>query len=88
MLKTAVGDRGNSIHCDGDEFLILITSQENSAIENCLQELQSEIDKFNFHNASPYLLAIDYDIRPFDFSQDSFIQILQNQERKLFNITQ
>lgn len=62
ILHDSVGSWGSILRYSGDEFIIMMDSQFDEYISNCILKLQTNFDKFNRKHTEPYTLtpAIGY----------------------------
>lgn len=71
ILKSAVGNAGSAVRYAGDEFIILLNTQDDVAIENCLARIRHSFDKFNKETDKPYKLFISVGFHKFDMKNES-----------------
>jgi diguanylate cyclase (GGDEF)-like protein len=71
ILKSAVGNAGSVVRYAGDEFIILLNTQDDVAIENCLARIRHSFDKFNKETDKPYKLFISVGFHKFDMKNES-----------------
>ena len=58
ILKKAIHNLGSVIRYAGDEFIVLINTQDDAAIERCIRRIQRYIDRFNDSGEKPYKLSV------------------------------
>ena len=78
LLKSAVGNAGSVIRYAGDEFIILLNTQDDEAIEKCITKIRNLFDDFNKNASKPYELSVSVGSHKFDMkmeSVDTFINI-------------
>ena len=78
LLKSAVGNSGSVIRYAGDEFIILLNTQDDVAIEKCIAKIRNLFDDFNKNASKPYELSVSVGSHKFDMkmeSVDTFINI-------------
>ena len=78
LLKSAVGNFGSVIRYAGDEFIILLNTQDDEAIEKCITKIRNLFDDFNKNASKPYELSVSVGSHKFDMkmeSVDTFINI-------------
>lgn len=79
ILKSAVNKSGSVIRYAGDEFIILLNSQEDSTIESCIARIRRLFDRFNKNGDKPYTLSVSIGSHKLDMkteSVDTFINIV------------
>ena len=92
ILKSAVGNVGSVIRYAGDEFIILLNTQDDSAIENCISKIRVFFDKFNKNESKPYALSVSIGYHKFDRkteSVDAFINVVDErmyEDKKAFYV--
>lgn len=62
IIRDSVGHWGSILRYSGDEFIIMVDSQYDMHISNCIEKLNMNFDKFNRTSQEPYALkaAIGY----------------------------
>lgn len=58
LLHESVGSWGSILRYSGDEFIIMVDSQYDEHISNCVEKLNMTFDKFNRSSLAPYKLKI------------------------------
>ena len=79
ILKLAVGDAGCVIRYAGDEFIILLNTQDDAKVENCIAKIRHLFDKFNNNKSKPYMLSASIGAHKLDMkteSIDTFINVI------------
>ncbi|MBQ5462736.1 MAG: GGDEF domain-containing protein [Fibrobacter sp.] len=79
ILKSAVSDMGSVIRYAGDEFIILLNTQEDIMVEKGIARIRNFFDKFNKNESKPYVLSVSIGFHKFDMkmeSVDTFINIV------------
>ena len=79
ILKSAVNNVGCVIRYAGDEFIVLLNTQDDVAVEKCIAKLRNSFDKFNEETSKPYTLSISLGSHKFDTkkeSVDTFINVI------------
>ena len=93
ILKLAVGDAGCVIRYAGDEFIILLNTQDDTKVENCIAKIRHLFDKFNNNKSKPYMLSASIGAHKLDMkteSIDTFINIIDArmyEDKKVFYAT-
>lgn len=93
ILKEAVSDMGTVIRYAGDEFIVLINSQNEAIIETIIEEINNHLDKFNKTNDLSYKLSASMGYsayNPKEQSIDDFMNIIDQKmyeaKKKYHNI--
>ena len=79
ILKSSVNNAGCVVRYAGDEFIVLLNTQDDVAIEKCIDKLRSSFDKFNEEASKLYTLSISLGSHKFDMkneSVDTFINVI------------
>ena len=79
ILQSAVGNAGCVIRYAGDEFIILLNTQNREDVENCIAKIRDSFDKFNNAGVKPYSLFVSIGRHKFDMkneSVDTFINVI------------
>ena len=93
ILKLAVGDTGCVIRYAGDEFIILLNTQDDAKVENCIAKIRHLFDKFNNNKSKPYMLSASIGSHKLDMkteSVDTFINVIDArmyEDKKVFYAT-
>ena len=58
ILQAAVSDMGLVTRYSSDEFIVLLKTQSDPVIQTCIEQINSRIDQYNYHNHSDYLLSV------------------------------
>lgn len=79
ILKSAVNNAGSVIRYAGDEFIILLNTQDDALIEKYIARIRRLMDKFNKTEGKPYVLSVSIGSHKLDMkteSVDTFINIV------------
>ena len=79
ILKSAVNNEGSVVRYAGDEFVILLNTQDDVVIEKCIAKIRDGFDKFNKNESKPYKLFVSIGFHKFDMkteSVDTFINVI------------
>ena len=79
ILQSAVGNAGCVIRYAGDEFIILLNTQNREDVENCIAKIRDSFEKFNNAGVKPYSLFVSIGRHKFDMkneSVDTFINVI------------
>ncbi|MCQ2108390.1 MAG: GGDEF domain-containing protein [Fibrobacter sp.] len=56
ILRESVGSWGSILRYSGDEFIIMVDSQQDNNISNCIEKLKMNFDRFNREETGGYKL--------------------------------
>ena len=90
ILQKSVNSMGNVIRYAGDEFIIIINTQDDDAIESCIKRIRRHFDKFNDEMNKPYKLSASMGFCKLDFTKmqiDDFINTIDSrmyEDKKAF----
>lgn len=90
ILKSAVGNAGSVIRYAGDEFIILLNTQNDAVVENCIAKIREYFDKFNATESKPYSLFVSIGSHKLDKkteTADTFINVIDDrmyEDKKAF----
>ena len=79
ILKSAVGNAGCVIRYAGDEFIILLNTQDDSVVGKCITNIRNFFDKFNKDESKSYSLSASIGSHKFDMKKesiDTFINVI------------
>lgn len=81
ILQNSVADRGAAVRYAGDEFVVLLESEEQKDVDEFLQILDSNLQKFNSTSGESYKLSVSYGVSKLnlqDGSSDDFIKTMDH----------
>jgi len=90
ILKKAVNDQGEVIRYAGDEFIIILNSQDENNTAKVISDINDELDKYNKSHKSPYTLTVSMGqckLNFVEFTMDDLmdkIDKLMYEEKELF----
>ena len=93
ILKSAVGNAGCVVRYAGDEFIILLNTQDDIAVKNCIVKIRELFDKFNKEKSKPYTLYVSIGFHKLNMKTeniDMFINIVDSrmyEDKKAFYAT-
>lgn len=79
ILQSSVGNAGCVIRYAGDEFIILLNTQNRENVEKCIAKIRNSFDKFNNDGVKPYSLFVSIGCHKLDMkaeSVDTFINVI------------
>ena len=93
ILKSAVGDAGCVIRYAGDEFIVLLNTQNDEVVEKCIAKIRRHFERFNIEKKEPYVLSVSIGAHKFNVkteSEDAFINVVDSrmyEDKKAFYAT-
>lgn len=93
ILQKAIGSLGSVIRYAGDEFIVLINTQDDAQINDRIERIQQLFDKFNAGNEKKYTLSASigfHKLDPKNESVDTFINTIDSrmyESKKAFYAT-
>ncbi|MBR6831899.1 MAG: GGDEF domain-containing protein [Fibrobacter sp.] len=93
MIKSAVGDAGCVVRYAGDEFIVLLNTQDDEAVENYVAKIRRHFKRFNEEKKAPYFLSVSIGTHKFNVkteSEDTFVNIIDSrmyEDKKAFYAT-
>ena len=94
ILQESVSDMGTVIRYAGDEFIILVHSQNKAVVQTCIDEIHKNLDEFNKVNDLKYQLSASMGYSPYNPKEqtiDDFINIIDQkmyESKKEFHHTE
>jgi len=80
IIRDSVGEWGSVLRYSGDEFIIVVDSQQDCNIANCIEKLKMNFDKFNRSCGEPYSLVIAVGVKKHEGRYegvDQFLDVLK-----------
>lgn len=71
IIHDSVGQWGSILRYAGDEFIIMVDSQEEMHISNCIEKLKMNFDKFNRENTTPYKIKAAIGFKKHEASKET-----------------
>ena len=93
ILQKAIGSLGSVIRYAGDEFIVLINTQDDTQINDRIEKIQQLFDKHNANNEKKYTLSASIGYHKLDLkneSVDTFINTIDSrmyESKKAFYAT-
>lgn len=84
IFRVVVDDLGVVIRYAGDEFIILINSQEDSVIASCMSEVRRTLQDFNRTSGVPYKLAVSMGSCKLDFEKFNVDEFINEIDRRMY----
>ncbi|SHK77057.1 diguanylate cyclase (GGDEF) domain-containing protein [Fibrobacter sp. UWB12] len=79
ILKSAVNNGGSVIRYAGDEFIVLLNTQNDGDVEKCIAKIRTCFDGFNKGGSKPYVLSVSvgsHKLHAKTESVDTFINVI------------
>lgn len=83
LIQESMGHWGIAIRYAADEFIILINTQNDTSISNCVEKLHMNFDKFNRENKQPFKLEAAIGFKKFDPKIENINDFLIDLEKSL-----
>lgn len=71
VLRRSVGDFGVAIRYAGDEFIVLLNTQNEVDVKSCIWTIETNLEEFNKKSKSPYKLSVSIGQGKLDLQNDS-----------------
>lgn len=84
VIKNAVGGLGSVIRYAGDEFVVLLNTQEDKLIDECIADVHRGFEEFNEKSGKPYKLSISIGSCKLDLSQMTVDGLLNEIDRLMY----
>lgn len=84
IFRRVVSDLGLVIRYAGDEFILLINSQEDRVIASCMSEVRRSLQDFNQRSNAPYRLVASMGSCKLDFEKFSIDDFINEIDRRMY----
>lgn len=84
ILRNIVDDLGVVIRYAGDEFIVLINSQEDRDIASCMSEIRRTFQEYNRVSGEPYKLAVSMGSCKLDFEKFNVDEFINEIDRRMY----
>lgn len=84
ILKQAVGDDGTVIRYAGDEFVIILETQEQELVEDCVTRIRGLLDDYNRVSGKQYELSCSIGYCPIDIANSTFDEIMNDVDKRMY----
>jgi len=84
IFRKVVDDLGLVIRYAGDEFIILINSQDDRIIAGCMSEIRRSLQEFNCTSGVPYKLASSMGSCKMDFRRYSIDEFVNEIDKRMY----
>lgn len=86
LLRSVCGDGSMAFRFAGDEFIILIRTDDAVEPEKKTDELLKAIEDFNRGSEKPYTIEVSYGLAAFDPEKDSVDSFMGEMDRKMYEM--
>lgn len=76
ILRESASHWGSILRYSGDEFIIMVDSQHDNSIANCLEKLKMNFEKFNRTSGEPYKLSAAIGFKKHDGKDEDVNQFI------------
>ena len=84
IISKAVGNLGTVIRYAGDEFVILLNTQDEEMVNNCISDIRTSIDEFNKNAGKAYRLSVSIGQCPMNLNEQTIDEILNKVDRLMY----
>ena len=84
ILVDAVGGLGNVIRYAGDEFVIVLNTQDEQKVRACEDAIRQGVRAFNESGKAPYRLSVSIGTCPMDLRVQSVDDLMNEVDRRMF----
>lgn len=84
ILRSTVGDLGSVIRYAGDEFIILLNTQEQESIEQCVKSIHDNLNRFNAQEGKPYKLSTSIGYDKLDLQNHNVDDFIKSVDKKMY----
>ena len=84
LLREAVGSYGAVIRFAGDEFIVILNTQNDNLIEKIVKSIDNVFENFNMSNETEYKLSISLGYSKVDLKNSSIDDIMKDIDEKMY----
>lgn len=84
ILMRVVGNRGVVIRYAGDEFVLLINSQNTELVNRIISDIHTNLDKHNAKHSGGYKLSVSIGSMPINLKEQSVDDILNKVDQRMY----
>ena len=84
ILQKAVGSLGIVIRYAGDEFIVLINTQDDTVIQKCIEKIQNSFELFNSRNDKPYKLSASIGSHKLNLKEESVDTFINTIDARMY----
>lgn len=83
-LSLTVGRMGEVVRYAGDEFIIIINSQDETIIQNLISNISQNLKNYCIENKKPYILSVACGYHFIDLKQESMDEMLDTVDKSMY----
>lgn len=84
ILKDSVGSNGYAIRYAGDEFVIILKTQNEDIIKNCIDSIHKELNNFNKRESSKYSLSVSIGYCTLDLKRQTIDELMNEVDKRMY----
>lgn len=84
ILLKSIGSIGSVIRYAGDEFIILLNTQEAEIVNGCIAAIERSFHEFNASSGKPYTLSAAIGTCPLNLSDFSIDETMNEMDRRMY----
>jgi len=84
VLKRSVGNLGSVIRYAGDEFIILLNTQQKGIVEQCIFDIKAGLEECTKKNNLEYQLSISIGYSVFDMSKQTIDELMNIIDQRMY----
>ena len=84
ILKKTVGALGNVIRYAGDEFVVLLNTEDQLAAADVVSNIKNNIEDYNAISGKKYRLSLSIGYCAFDFKEQTVDDLLEEVDRRMY----
>lgn len=84
ILTKAIGAMGSIIRYAGDEFVVLLNTQDEAEVKACVDEINASFAAFNETGAKEYALELSIGTTEMDFKERTIDEIFEYVDAKMY----
>ncbi len=84
ILSDVVGYKGSAIRYAGDEFVLVIVTNDEKTIEDIQNEITNEFEIFNRNSGKPYQLSAAMGVMKIDIKQQSIKDSIYELDKRMY----
>ncbi|MCQ2104991.1 MAG: GGDEF domain-containing protein [Fibrobacter sp.] len=84
VLRGVVVDLGAVIRYAGDEFIVLVNSQDDRVIASCMSEIRRTFQEFNQNSSAPYKLTVSMGSCKMNFEKFSVDEFINEIDKRMY----
>jgi len=84
VLMKTVGSLGTVVRYAGDEFVVLINTQDEAVINACMDEMRKQLDAYNESAGKPYSISVSMGCHKFDPYSQTVNEFINEIDRNMY----